>query len=546
MTDPSPFHAGEQWVQERLGVRSIEDWARQVVRPYLPEQHRAFHTSLPFLVAAARDARGRPWATLLTGPEGFVTSPDPRSLAIAARPAAGDALEDALVDGADLGLLGIEFSTRRRNRLNGRIARDGRGTLICAVGQSFGNCPQYIHERQWRHEYDEQPGRPVRGQRLTAAQRAWIEAADTLFIASGFRGTGESASFGMDASHRGGSPGFVTVESATRLSFPDYAGNDHFNTIGNLVLDPRAGLLFVDFGTGSLLQLTGRATIDWDSEAVTQMPGAQRLVRFEIEEIVELPGALPLRWSEDAGAVRSLRVVEKVHESADVTSFVLAARDGEPLPGFTAGQHLPLEIPVPDRAEPLRRSYSLSGPPGADAYRITVKREPQGAASRHLHDVIEPGALLAARPPSGTFVLPEDGAPVVLVSAGIGVTPMVSMLHALTAEGVQRTVWFVHGARDGSHHPLAEEIRALAARRPGIRVHVSYSRPRPEDRGHDGRGRVDGALLARLVSARGAHYLLCGPVGFLASLAADLGRRGVPAARIHSESFGPRAGRELR
>ncbi len=545
MARPSPFHAGEQQVQERLGVRAIEDWARQVVRADLPEQHRAFHTSLPFLVAAARDARGRPWTTILTGPEGFVTSPDPHSLAIAARPVPGDALEGALDEGTDLGLLGIEFSTRRRNRLNGRVARDGAGALVCTVGQSFGNCPQYIRERQWRRVSNERAGTPVRGPRLTATQRAWIAEANTLFVGSGFRGDGESPTFGMDASHRGGDPGFVTVESDTRLSFPDYAGNHHFNTIGNLVLDPRAGLLFVDFGTGSLLQLTGRATIDWDSEAVARVPGAQRLVLFEIEEIVELSAALPLRWSEAAGAVRSLRVVEKVRESDDATSFVLEARDGGPLPGFAAGQHLPIEIPVPDRAQPLRRSYSLSGPPGVASYRITVKREPRGAASRHLHDAIEPGAVLAAGAPAGTFVLPEDSAPLVLVSAGIGVTPMVSMLYALAAESARRSVCFVHGARDGRHHPLAKEVRALAARRPGIRVHVSYSRPRAADRGHDGEGRVDGALLARLVRAPGARYLLCGPVGFLAALTADLVRRGVPAARIHSESFGPRSRAEL-
>ena len=142
-------------------------------------------------------------------------------------------------------------------------------------------------------------------------------------------------------------------------------------------------------------------------------------------------------------------------------------------------------------------------------------------------------------------MLPEDSAPLVLVSAGIGVTPMVSMLYALAAESARRSVCFVHGARDGRHHPLAKEVRALAARRPGIRVHVSYSRPRAADRGHDGEGRVDGALLARLVRAPGARYLLCGPVGFLAALTADLVRRGVPAARIHSESFGPRSRAEL-
>lgn len=120
-TAPSPFHAGERQVQDRLGVGDIEEWARKVVRPHMPAEHRDFHTALPFLVASARDAQGRPWATLLTGPDGFVTWPDPRSLAINAVPARGDALEDALTPGADVGILGIELSTRRRNRVNGRL-----------------------------------------------------------------------------------------------------------------------------------------------------------------------------------------------------------------------------------------------------------------------------------------------------------------------------------------------------------------------------------------------------------------------------------------
>ena len=539
MSTPSPFHAGEQQVQQRLGVRAVEEWARQVVRPFLPEQHRAFHTALPFLVAAARDRQGRPWATLLVGADGFVTSPDPRSLVIDAQPVTGDALAGALVEGADLGLLGIEFSTRRRNRLNGRIGRDGAGALVCAVEQCFGNCPQYIHEREWHRVAGEPAGTPLRSRHLSATQRAWIASADTLFTASGYRGAGASPSFGMDASHRGGERGFVAVESDTRLVFPDYAGNNHFNTIGNLVLDPRAGLLFVDFATGSLLQLTGRATIDWDSAAVARVPGARRLVVFEIEEIVELPAALPLRWDADAGSVRSLRLVEKIRESDDVASFVFEARDGGPLAPFEAGQHLPIEVPVPGLAEPVRRTYSLSGAAGADRYRISVKREPHGTASRTLHDRIEPGAILDSRRPAGDFVLPCGDCPVVLVSAGIGVTPMVSMLHALVAEGPRRAVWFVHGARDGRHHPLAREVREAAARRPGTQIHVAYSRPQVGDEGHDGVGRVNGALLARLVAEPDAHYFLCGPVGFLAALQGDLVSRGILADRIHTESFGP-------
>ncbi len=539
MPDASPFHVGEQQVQARLGVRAIESWARKVVRDHLPEQHRAFHTALPFLVAAARDDRGRPWATLLVGREGFITSPDPRTLVIDARPPTGDALAGSLAAGADLGLLGIELSTRRRNRLNGRIAVNGGGALVCAVDQSFGNCPQYIRERAWRRADGEPIGAPRRGRRLTPEQRAWIAAADTFFIASGYRDEGESPSFGMDASHRGGAPGFVDVVGATHLCFPDYAGNDHFNTIGNLLLDPRAGLLFVDFESGGLLQLTGRTRIDWDSDAVVRVPGARRLVHFEIEEVVELPRAVPLRWGAETGAVRSLRLVEKLRESDDVSSFWFEARDGGPLPPFEAGQHLPVELEVPGVEGKLRRTWSLSGNPSASRYRITVKREPNGLASRHLHDRFEPGALLAAGPPAGDFTIQCQRCPVALVSAGVGLTPLVSMLHVLAGEAGERPVWFVHGARDGRHHPLSHEVRRLASRRRGICVHTRYSRPLPGDTGHDDAGRVDGALLERLGTTSEAHYFLCGPPSFLADLVDDLERRGVPASHIHSESFGP-------
>lgn len=538
----SPFHAGEQQVQDRLGVRDIEDWARKIVRPYLPEQHRAFHTALPFLIVAAQDSQGRPWATLLAGAKGFVTSPDPRTLVIDARPVPGEALEGAFAAGADIGILGIELATRRRNRVNGRLVDGDASSLVFAVDQTFGNCPQYIREREWRRVDSEPAGTPRRGTRLTPAQCAWIASADTFFIASGHRGTNESPAFGMDASHRGGDPGFVRVASPTRLVFPDYAGNNHFNTIGNLVLDPRAGLLFVDFETGSLLQLTGTTSIDWDSKTVARTPGARRLVTIDIEEIVELPAAVPLRWDANAESVRSLRLVEKVRESADVISFVFEARDGGPLPAFKAGQHLPIELEMPDLELPIRRTYSLSGAPGNDRYRISVKREPLGVASRQLHDRVKIGAFVNGRKPAGDFLLPCGQCPIVLVSAGVGLTPMVSMLHALADEGGERPVWFVHGARDGNHHPLAREVRALAATRPNIRVHVAYSRPRPKDRAspvYDSEGRVDGALLADLVGSLDAHYFLCGPTQFMADVQSDLERRGVPAERVHTESFGP-------
>ena len=540
-TAPSPFHAGERQVQDRLGVRDIEHWARKVVRPYMPAEHRAFYAALPFLIVAARDAQARPWATLLTGREGFLTVPDARSLAIDARPQPGDALHGRLVPGSDVGILGIELRTRRRNRVNGRIGDDDGNALVFAVDQSFGNCPQYIHERNWRRVENNVPGHQIRGDRLPESQRDWITGADTFFIASGHRGAGESASFGMDASHRGGEPGFVSVESPTRIVFPDYAGNNHYNTMSNLVLDPRIGLLFVDFATGSLLQITGKATIDWDSAAVAQVPGARLLVAIDTEEIIELPSAVPLRWDAEADFVRTLRLVGKQPESADLTSFVFEARDGGALPSFDAGQHLPIELSVPGAAQKNERTYSLPGPPAADRYRISVKREPRGLVSNLLHDHIEPGAFIEARRPAGSFILPDDERPLVLVSAGVGITPMMSMLHELVDSQDARSVWFVHGARDGAHHPFALEARATAYKHPSVSLHIAYSPPRGEDEAgpdYDSVGHIDGALLSQLVNLGEANFLLCGPTKFMAALQLDLEAQGVAPAQIFTESFG--------
>ncbi len=240
--------------------------------------------------------------------------------------------------------------------------------------------------------------------------------------------------------------------------------------------------------------------------------------------------------------MRSLRLIEKIRESDDVTSFIFEARDGGPLPAHEAGQHLPIELEVPGTSEPVRRTYSLSSAPSDDRYRISVKRESQGLASRYLHDHVEPGAIHDTRRPAGDFLMTCSKCPVALVSAGIGVTPMVSMLHALAAEDGERPVWFLHGVRDGGHHPLAREVRELAAKRSSVHVHVAYSQPRPEDEAsvdYDSEGRVDGALLAGLIDDVDAHYFVCGPTRFMADILTDLERRGVPAEHIHTETFGP-------
>ena len=536
----SPFHEGERRMQRRFGVESIEAWGRKVIRAHMPEQHRLFFTEQPFLIAAARDAEGRPWATVLDAMDRFVTSPDPQHLRLASRPRPGDPLAGAFEAGADLGLLGIELKTRRRNRVNGRIAATGDGGFTFRVDQSFGNCPQYIRERAWRRAAASPASEARWGDRLTARQSAWIAAADTLFIASGHRGAGERRSYGMDASHRGGESGFVEVLDETRIRFPDYAGNRYYNTLGNILLDPRVGLLFVDFETGSLLHLTGRASVGWEPDALARFPGAMSLVTLQIEAVVERRAATWLRWQKAADSVRSLRLVEKSEESADVVSLHFEARDGGGLPLFEPGQHLQLELEIPPMPAPVRRSYSLSAAPDGRRYRISVKREAAGLASRFLHDRLPVGAVVQSRRPAGDFTAAGHGEPGVLISAGIGVTPMVSMLAAAVER--RRPLWFIHGARDGAHHPFAAEIRALVAKHGNAGLHIAYSRPRDVDvagRDYDSQGRVDADLVMRLVGDRTARFYLCGPAGFMAQLQDGLERLGVPGERIHAETFGP-------
>jgi len=543
---PSPFHEGEQRIQSALGVRhEMEEWGRKVVRGALPAEHAEFYRQLPFLVAAGRDTGGRPWATLLAGGRGFVETPDATTLAIGAAPGAGDALAGALGPGADLGLLGIELHTRRRNRVNGRVRRSADQALVVDVDQAFGNCPQHITARGWHPAKPAPaPAKPVRSPGLTPAQRCWIERADTFFIASGHRGDDESAAYGMDASHRGGPPGFVEIEGENTLVFPDYKGNNHYNTLGNLVIEPRAGMLFVDFTRGSLLQLTGRVEIDWETPDPARFPGAQRVVRFQIEEVVMQERVLPLRFTEPEAETRALQVRSKRAESDDVTSFVLEPVAGEPLPSWLPGQYLPLAVALDDGAADETRTYSISNTPGSDAYRITVKRETHGRVSGHLHDAIEPGAVLHAGAPAGDFRPDVEGLPaerpIVLIGAGVGITPLASILHGLVAQHSEREVVLVHSVRDGAHHPLGAELRRAVEALPGGRMHVRYSRPRESDlegRDYDDHGRVDAELLARMTSLKDAELYLCGPPGFLSTVQNGLEQHGVDPDRIHFETF---------
>lgn len=290
----SPFHPGEQQVQQRLGVRDkMEAVGRRVLRNFMPDQHREFYAGLPFLVLGTFDEETQPWASIAVGAPGFLSTPDATTLRVAAPPPLGATLRE----GGDIGAVGIDFAARRRNRANGVVAALGADRFDIAVKQSFGNCPKYIQARDWTlPQAQHRPGGVMRGRALGAAEQALVAGADTCFIVSALGRVSDGPSNGIDASHRGGPAGFVRVDDERTLAMPDFLGNSYYNTLGNLLLNPRCGLLFIDFAGGTTLQIAATAEIVWEGAEVTRFAGAERVLRFHVDASVAAANALPLRW----------------------------------------------------------------------------------------------------------------------------------------------------------------------------------------------------------------------------------------------------------
>jgi uncharacterized protein len=245
---------------------------------------------------------------------------------------------------------------------------------------------------------------------------------------------------------------------------------------------------------------------------------------------------------------RNFIVVRKVKESEEITSFYLKPEDGGEIPAFKPGQFLPIKLDIPGQAKPTLRTYSLSDyPEPCDYYRLSIKREPApngldvppGLSSNFMHDRVQEGWVIPAKPPSGKFVLDVDQSiPAVLVSNGVGITPMIAMAKACDRLNPNRPIWFLHGARDGQYHAFRDEVFALAQQNPNLKIHFAYSRPRTEDEGFfQSTGYVDTALIQSLV-AQDAEFFLCGSPPFLRSLMDGLKAWGVPDSRVFFESFG--------
>lgn len=571
--ETSPYHQGEQELHDRLGRKDHQTrMGRQIHRPFMPDQHRDFYNQLPFLVAGSVDTAGWPWASVLFGQPGFVASPHDRSLSIGGGRIAGDPFWDNAQLDAPVGFLGIELPTRRRNRINGVVSIN-KDTLGVDVVQSYGNCPQYIHTRNTVYNRDPNAGITAISESFTAFSSqvtTLIEDADTFFVASHNDQDDKFDTGGVDASHRGGQPGFVKVEGTT-LTIPDYIGNFAFNTLGNFLVNPKAGLLFIDFATGDLIQMVGTVDLLWEPDAeVKSFRGAERAWRFHLDHGHILKAAAPMTWDAqepspnsiltgnwaqaaqtqqleaDRAIWRPLRVTKIVDESNEIRSFYLEAQDGKVLLPPKPGQFLTVQV-TPDGADaPLKRTYTLSSAASDTAYRISVKRD--GVVSGHLHDHVSIGDVINTRAPMGAFWLDtDDKHPAVLLAGGVGITPMMAMARAALSSRVtrrhHRNMTVIHAARTTDQRAFAAELNAFQNASMGDLRYISViSNPHADEvagRDFHVAGRINSDLL-RSVSVLGeADVYLCGPPPFMQSLYDMLIDLGVDDARIFAESFGP-------
>jgi ferredoxin-NADP reductase/MOSC domain-containing protein YiiM len=353
--------------------------------------------------------------------------------------------------------------------------------------------------------------------------------------------------------------------------------------VGLRMNDPRIPALLVSHRRpGFYFRVLQEGEVQAGDEIIKLASGPERMTVAEVDGLLYLPGhprqellralripALSPGWQEsfeamlkgergsgNAGLVatspppawtgfRRLKVTGIERESDSVISISLEDLDGAPLPPARPGQYLTLRLQPDEQERSVLRNYSLSGPPGADYYRITVKREERGSASGYLHTRVAVGDELEIAAPRGTFILDETDAPVLLISVGIGATPVLAMLHELSKEHSDREIWWLHGARSSRDHSFAAEARALLASLPNVRTHVCYSRPGRDDlegRDFDDAGRLTASLLAELEPPRNAEAYLCGPTPFMEEVSAGLAAIGLGATHIHTEPFGPAPG----
>lgn len=307
----SPYHKGEMALHERYGRLQQQTMiGRQVHSPVMDAHQAGFLSEREYVVVGSIDSDGRPWASIVFGEAGFAQALDPSTVNLGAAPLEGDRLNNNMVSGAPMSIVAIDLATRRRIRANVTFTSADDNGLRLHIDQAYGNCPKYIQTRelvQADGKADHPAAKVETFTSLTDRAREIIGAADTFFVASHNPEDDQHDVGGVDVNHRGGRAGFVRIDDNT-LVVPDYMGNFAFNTLGNFLLNPVAGLLFVDFETGDILQLTGTTEILWDDDPeLERIKGARRAWKFHLEEASLIHQATSARFAFGEYSPSSLR-----------------------------------------------------------------------------------------------------------------------------------------------------------------------------------------------------------------------------------------------
>lgn len=297
------FHQGELFIQTESGIQErAHKFGNKLIRDHIIDQHKEFFEGLSYVFIALQDSEGRPWLSVMQGVSGFINSPDPKTLVLSGKPMGVDLLGLQIDPQKPVGIVGLDLSTRRRNRLNGNIRSSHDNVLSIDVGHSFGNCPKYIQLRHFEpgskdiKEGSNNDSEIEHFVEFSDADIDLIRQSDTLFIASADKKDGD-----LDATHRGGKPGFVRVDNKTQLWFDDYPGNNFYQTFGNIHRYSTVGLLFLDFESGDLLLISGKARLEnLDNAKDNKLKNSKFLARrfnFTLEKGLRLKGAVEGRWS---------------------------------------------------------------------------------------------------------------------------------------------------------------------------------------------------------------------------------------------------------
>jgi len=533
------YHEGELEVQKRAKESDIARINGGAVDETILAGALRFIAQQPMAVISSLDAEGRVWVSTLFGDPGFIHALDINTVEIdltQPRTAKDDPLWTNLKKNPNVGLLIIELGSRRRFRINGRVKTLTTEHVIIDVERGYPNCPKYIQRRDWKalkaNEQSETAA-STQGELLNETQQTLIKSADTLFVGSAH------PEQGVDASHRGGHPGFVRIINNRQLRIPDFSGNSMFNTLGNFTSYPYAGLIFIDFERSRLLQLTGRAEILWDvDDPQGETGGTQRYWQFNITHWQESAIPYHFTWEfldysphipEQKKAITENKlslIVEQIEQQSDhVKSFRLRAPGGGQLPAFQPGAHIQVKVQQGNGNQAYRHYSLLSNPYHREYYEIGILKEPEGrGGSLYMHEQINEGDSIEIHAPINEFAMASNAKHSILIAGGIGITPILSMMHKLVSDKQSFEMHYSSRTLEGlAFHNYIEQIA-------GDKAHFYTTREPQGER----------LNLEQLLSTPkpGVHIYFCGPRRMIAAIRDTAETLGWPAAQIHFESFG--------